>query len=111
MRHRATRYRGARTRVAPCAVGGAVEDALPHQGGLRPPASKQVGHERLDHGGKGEAGLDNVTAGGQLLDLFLGETDVDEALAALLAVAVALGSDGGGHADPITRRRLTEGYR
>ena len=69
---------------------------------------KQVGDERLDHSGKRHAGLDDVAAGGQLLDLSLGETDVDEALAALLAVAVALGSDGVGHADPITRRCLTE---
>jgi hypothetical protein len=72
---------------------------------------KRVGDERLHQGGQRQPRLDRITAGGQLLDLSPGEADVDEMLAALLAVAVALGSDGVGHADAITRRRLTEGYR
>jgi hypothetical protein len=57
-----------------------------------------VGDEGLDHGAEGQAGLDRVTVGGQLLDLFLGKADAHEALAALLAAAVTPGSDGVGHA-------------
>jgi hypothetical protein len=36
---------------------------------------------------KRHVGLYRVSAGGQLLDLFLGETDAQEVLAAFLAVA------------------------